>query len=123
WCDDAWVTTAALAQRTHRLKFLVAFRPGLMSPTLAAQMAASHQFHTGGRLLLNVVTGGDDAEQHAYGDWLDKDDRYRRAGEFLDVVRGLWDGDVVDREGEHIRVEGAALGRQPDPTPAIYFAG
>src|SRR5690606_9274724 len=33
------------------------------------------------------------------------------------------DGDVVDREGEHIRVEGAALGRQPDPTPAIYFAG
>ena len=102
WCDDAWVTTAALAQHTRRLKFLVAFRPGLMSPTLAAQMAASYQFHTGGRLLLNVVTGGDSREQHAYGDWLGKDDRYVRCGEFLDIVRDLWADRTVDHEGEHL---------------------
>jgi alkanesulfonate monooxygenase len=123
WCDDAWVTTAALAQRTERLKFLVAFRPGVTSPTLAAQMAASYQFHTNGRLLLNVVTGGDSAEQHSYGDWLDKNGRYERCGEFLDVVRGLWSGEVVDYEGTHIHVEGGALGRQPDPVPDVYFAG
>ncbi len=123
WCDDAWVTTAALAERTERLKFLVAFRPGLTSPTLAAQMAATYQFHTGGRLLLNVVTGGDTAEQHAFGDWLEKDARYQRSGEFLDIVRALWAGDTVDYEGEHLRVEHAALGRQPDPVPPIYFAG
>lgn len=123
WCDDAWVTTAALAQRTERLKFLVAFRPGAMSPTLSAQMAASYQFHTGGRLLLNVVTGGDSAEQHAYGDWLGKDERYERCGEFLDIVRGLWAGERVDLEGTHLHVEGASLGRLPDPVPAVYFAG
>lgn len=123
WCDDAWVTTVALAQRTRRLKFLVAFRPGVTSPTLAAQMAASYQFHTGGRLLLNVVTGGDSAEQHSYGDWLDKDDRYVRCGEFLDVVRRLWGGGVVHYQGTHIHVEGGALGRRPDPVPPIYFAG
>ncbi len=123
WCDDAWVTTVALAQRTRRLKFLVAFRPGVTSPTLAAQMSASYQFHTGGRLLLNVVTGGDSVEQHSYGDWLSKDDRYVRCGEFLDVVRSLWAGGVVDYEGTHIRVEGGALGRRPDPVPPIYFAG
>ncbi|CAN5862166.1 LLM class flavin-dependent oxidoreductase [soil metagenome] len=123
WCDDAWVTTMALTQRTRRLKFLVAFRPGLTSPTLAAQMAATYQFHSGGRLLLNVVTGGDSAEQHAYGDWLGKDDRYHRCGEFLQVVRGLWAGETVDHHGHHLHVEHAALGRRPDPVPPIYLAG
>jgi alkanesulfonate monooxygenase len=123
WCDDAWITTAALAQRTERLKFLVAFRPGAMSPTLSAQMAATYQFHTGGRLLLNVVTGGDDAEQRAYGDWLDKEGRYRRCAEFLEIVQGLWTGGPVDFDGEHLRVAGAALGRRPEPQPEIYFGG
>jgi alkanesulfonate monooxygenase len=123
WCDDAWVTTMALSQRTERLKFLVAFRPGLQSPTLSAQMAASYQFHTGGRLLLNVVTGGDTAEQNAFGDWLDKDGRYERCEEFLDIVRGLWAGETVDYDGKHLQVARAALGRQAEPVPPIYFAG
>jgi alkanesulfonate monooxygenase len=58
WCEDAWLATAALIPHTTRLKFLVAFRPGLISPTLAAQMAATYQRLSRGRLLLNVVTGG-----------------------------------------------------------------
>ena len=66
--------------RTERLKFLVAFRPGFVSPTLAAQQAATFQRHSQGRLLLNVVTGGEAREQRAYGDFLDKDARYRRTG-------------------------------------------
>ena len=68
WCEDAWLTTAMLVARTERLKFLVAFRPGFLSPTLAAQQAATYQRHSGGRLLLNVVTGGEGAEQRTYGD-------------------------------------------------------
>lgn len=123
WCEDAWLTTAMVAQHTERLKFLVAFRPGLISPTLAAQMAATFQRQTGGRLLLNVVTGGEDKEQRAFGDFLDKDGRYRRTGEFLHVVRGLWEGRTVDLHGEHIRVEDAALARVPDPVPEVYFGG
>jgi len=59
WCEDAWLTTAALISQTKRLKFLVAFRPGFVVPTLAAQMAATYQRLSGGRLLLNVVTGGE----------------------------------------------------------------
>jgi len=59
WCEDAWILTAGLTQTTERLRFLVAFRPGLQSPTLAAQMAATYQRISGDRLLLNVVTGGD----------------------------------------------------------------
>ncbi|MFJ4983228.1 LLM class flavin-dependent oxidoreductase [Streptomyces sp. NPDC088732] len=123
WCEDAWLTTAMVSQHTERLKFLVAFRPGFVSPTLAAQMASTFQRQTGGRLLLNVVTGGESHEQRAYGDFLDKDARYRRTGEFLDIVRRLWEGKSVDLRGEHLRVENATLAQVPDPVPDVYFGG
>lgn len=123
WCEDAWLSTATLVERTERLKFLVAFRPGLVSPTLAAQMAATYQRYSAGRLLLNVVTGGESAEQRGYGDFLDKPARYRRTGEFLHVVRRLWAGERVDFHGEHVHVEGAQLARTPEPVPPIYFGG
>ncbi|MFF1354710.1 LLM class flavin-dependent oxidoreductase [Streptomyces sp. NPDC058297] len=123
WCEDAWLTTAMLSQQTERLKFLVAFRPGFVSPTLAAQMASTYQRQTGGRLLLNVVTGGESREQRAYGDFLDKDARYARTGEFLEIVRGLWAGDTVDLSGEHLQVQDARLARLPDPVPEVYFGG
>ncbi|RYU12815.1 LLM class flavin-dependent oxidoreductase [Nocardioides iriomotensis] len=123
WCEDAWLSTAMLSQVSDRLKFLVAFRPGLTSATLAAQMAATFQNMSGGRLLLNVVTGGESHEQRAYGDFLDKEQRYVRCGEFLEVVRRLWTGEEVTFEGEHVRVERAQLQQLPDPQPEIYFGG
>ncbi|WP_326807324.1 LLM class flavin-dependent oxidoreductase [Streptomyces sp. NBC_01775] len=122
-CEDAWLTTAMVSQHTERLKFLVAFRPGFISPTLGAQMAATYQRQTGGRLLLNVVTGGESGEQRAYGDFLDKDARYARTGEFLHAVRGLWRGETVDLDGEHLQIEGARLARPPEPVPDVYFGG
>lgn len=123
WCEDAWLSTAMLAPLSERLKFLVAFRPGLTSPTLAAQMAATFQNLSGGRLLLNVVTGGEGAEQRAYGDFVDKDGRYRRCDEFLEIVTRLWTGERVTFEGEFLQVEDAALQQIPDPIPEIYFGG
>jgi alkanesulfonate monooxygenase len=123
WCEDAWLATAMLAGVTERLKFLVAFRPGQVSATLSAQMASTFQRLSGGRLLLNVVTGGESAEQRAYGDFLDKDQRYERTGEFLDIVTRLWRGETVTAEGKHLRVEGARLARLPEPVPDVYFGG
>ncbi|AEF42350.1 LLM class flavin-dependent oxidoreductase [Hoyosella subflava] len=124
WCEDAWLTTAMLVEATEHLKFLVAFRPGLISPTLAAQMATTFQRHSGGRLYLNVVTGGEDHEQRAYGDFLDKTARYERCGEFLDVVRKLWQvPQPFSFRGHHISVTDAALGRRPAPVPPVFFGG
>ncbi|GFG73364.1 LLM class flavin-dependent oxidoreductase [Mycobacterium botniense] len=124
WCEDAWLTTAMLVETTETLKFLVAFRPGFISPTLAAQMAGTFQRHSGGRLLLNVVTGGETHEQRAYGDFLDKQSRYARTAEFLHVVRQLWTSpEPVTFAGEHIRVEDAVLNNPPDPLPPIFFGG
>jgi alkanesulfonate monooxygenase len=123
WCEDAWLATAMLAGVTERLKFLVAFRPGQVSPTLSAQMASTFQRLSGGRLLLNVVTGGESAEQRAYGDFLDKEQRYERTAEFLDIVTRLWRGETVTAAGRHLRIEGARLARLPEPVPDIYFGG
>jgi alkanesulfonate monooxygenase len=123
WCEDAFVTAALLARETTSLAFLVAFRPGLVSPTLSAQMAATFARHAPGRILLNVVVGGEAHEQRAFGDHLDKEARYQRCDEFLDVVRRLWAGETVSLAGEHIRVEEAALPTLPDPVPPLYFGG
>jgi alkanesulfonate monooxygenase len=123
WCEDAWLSTAMISQVSDRLKFLVAFRPGLTAPFLSAQMAGTFQNLTGGRLLLNVVTGGESREQRMFGDFLDKDARYARCDEFLEIVRRLWTGESVTFEGEHYRVEDAVLGQIPDPLPQIYFGG
>ncbi len=122
WCADAWIVTAALSQLTTRLRFLVAFRPGFVAPTLAAQQAATFQRVTGNRLLLNIVTGGEEAEQRRFGDYLDKDARYARTDEFLEIVRGAWTGRPFDFEGEHLSVDGALV-VDPPPPPGIYFGG
>ena len=123
WCEDAFITAALLARETTSLAFLVAFRPGLVSPTLSAQMAATFARHAPGRILLNVVVGGEAHEQRAFGDHLDKDGRYQRCDEFLEVVRRLWHGETVSLNGEHIRVDEASLATLPNPVPPLYFGG
>ncbi len=72
-------------------------------------MAITYQRISGGRLLLNVVTGGDDAEQRRFGDDLDKTARDRRAGEFITVFRQLWSGEPVTFHGDHLFVEDARI--------------
>ncbi|WP_116953657.1 LLM class flavin-dependent oxidoreductase [Jiangella endophytica] len=124
WCEDAWIATAALTQVTKTLKFLVAFRPGLISPTLAAHQAATFQRVSGGRLLLNVVTGGDSAEQRRFGDHLDHDQRYARTAEFLAVLRGVSGAaEPFDFDGEHYRIEQASIPFAPWNPPPVFFGG
>ena len=123
WCEDAWLTAAALLAETERLKFLVAFRPGLVPPTLAAQQTATLQRFSEGRVLLNIVSGGDDVEQRRFGDWLGHDERYARTAEFLHVVNSVWRQESVNFKGDYYTVEDARVSAPPDPLPAIYFGG
>ena len=123
WCEDAWLTAATLLGETERLKFLVAFRPGLTPPTLAAQQTATLQRFSGGRVLLNVVSGGDDVEQRRFGDWLDHDERYGRTEEFLQIVNAVWREESVDFTGRHYTVKDARVSAPPNPLPQIYFGG
>jgi alkanesulfonate monooxygenase len=123
WCEDPWIATAALIGATERLRFIVAVRPSSMTPTAVAQLAATFQRMSGGRLRLNVVTGGDREDLHRFGDWLEHDDRYARTEEFLTVLRGAWSGRPFDFHGAHYRVAGATVAEAPDPVPAVYFGG
>ncbi|MYS07600.1 LLM class flavin-dependent oxidoreductase [Streptomyces sp. SID6041] len=123
-CADPWILTAALAQHTTRIGFPVAFRAGFASPTLLAQQADAFRRFAGGRLALNVVTGGDPTEQRAYGAWLEHDARYSRTEEVMTVLRTLLAGKTADHHGTHVRIAGARL-TDPDlrhPVP-LYFGG
>jgi alkanesulfonate monooxygenase len=124
-CEDAWVVASSLIPATRRLRFLVAIRPGIISPTAGARMAATFDRLSGGRLLINVVTGGDPAEATADGVFLSHDERYVVTDEFLDIWRRVIAGEVVDYEGRHLRVQGAKLLYPPiqTPHPPLYFGG
>jgi alkanesulfonate monooxygenase len=121
-CEDAWVVASALIPETERLKFLVALRPGLITPTLLAQMSSTFQRLSGNRLLLNVVVGGDPSEQLRFGDRVQKDDRYARAAEFLQVFRESFTASGSDFTGDYYDVEDART-RRPAPVPEIYLGG
>ena len=122
-CEDAWLATASLIPLTERLKFLVAFRPALLTPTLAAQMASTFQRLSGGRLLVNIVTGAEPTELARFGIWEDKETRYERTGEFLEVMRGAWADEPFDHTGAFFDVKGATTRQPPTPVPPIYFGG
>ena len=124
-CLDPWVTAASLAPITQRIKLLVALRTSLGAPVSTARQAATLDQALGGRLLLNVVPGGDAAELAADGIFLDHDARYAHAAEFLTIWRRLLSGETVDFAGEHFKVEQARNYFPPvqKPYPPLYFGG
>lgn len=124
-CNDPWVTASALAAVTQKLKFLIAVRPGIMNPTVAARMTATLDQISNGRLLINVVAGGDPVELAADGVFASHDERYEITDEFLNIWRNLLAGETVNYEGNHLKIEGGEIlfpGVQK-PHPPIYFGG
>ena len=125
-CEDAWVTAAALFPETRRMRFLVAVRPGLISPTLAARMTTTFDRLSNGRLLINMVTSGDPVELAGDGVFLEHDQRYEITDEFLQIWRALVSGTgEVNFAGKHLQVRGAKnlfRGVQ-QPYPALYIGG
>jgi alkanesulfonate monooxygenase len=125
-CEDAWVTASFLAANTKRMRFLVAVRPGLVSPTLAARMAATFDRLSKGRILINVVTGGDPVELAGDGLFVDHDTRYKITDEFLTIWRSVLANEgEVNFEGEQLQVRGAKIlfPAVQNPYPALYFGG
>lgn len=124
-CEDSWVIASAVAPSTKNLRFIVAVRPGLLSPAVAARMTATLDRITDGRLIINVVTGGDPVENKGDGIFLPHDERYVVTREFLDVYKQLLAGERVDYEGRHIKIEDGHLLFPPlqKPHPPLYFGG
>jgi alkanesulfonate monooxygenase len=128
-CEDAWVVASSLIGETRRLQFLVAIRPGIVSPGASARMAATFDRLSSGRLLVNVVTGGDPAELEGDGLFADHPMRYAITAEFLTIWRRILEsshaGAAVNFEGRHLRARNARLMFPPlqAPHPPVYFGG
>ncbi len=131
-CEDAWVVAATLASVTQNMRFLVAIRPGLMSPGVAARMAATFDRLSNGRLLINVVTGGDPVELAGDGLHLAHDDRYELTDEFLTVWRAITSlsfanaaGEETNFSGKYLNIQGGKLLFPPvqTPYPPLWFGG
>lgn len=124
-CEDSWVVASALAPLTEKLRFLIAVRPGLLSPTLAARMTATLDRISNGRVLINVVTGGDPTENKGDGIHLSHEDRYSVTEEFLEIYKKVLAGDTVDYKGKHFEIEDGRLLFSPvqKPHPPLYFGG
>jgi len=145
-CIDSWIVGSTIAAHTRVLKPLVAMRPGLIAPVLAARMAASLDQVTGGRALINIVSGGSPGDLIATGDPLahDHDARYERTREFLQLVKSVWTNSheqpsrflasnqttrqgkqPVHYSGRYFELRGGASLPAPvqHPHPPLYFGG
>ncbi len=124
-CEDSWVIASAIAPWTRNLRFLVAVRPGLLSPTLAARMTATLDRISDGRLLINVVTGGNPAENAGDGLLADHAERYEITDEFLSIYRDLLRGETVTRKTRHFDIRNGHLTFRPRQKngPEIFFGG
>ncbi|MEI5677088.1 MULTISPECIES: FMNH2-dependent alkanesulfonate monooxygenase [unclassified Mesorhizobium] len=124
-CEDSWVIASALVPLTERLRFLVAVRPGLQSPTLAARMTSTLDRISNGRLLINVVTGGDPLENKGDGIFLSHAERYEVTQEFLHIYKRVLSGETVEHRGKHFHIEDGRLLFPPlqQPYPPLYFGG
>jgi alkanesulfonate monooxygenase len=125
---DPFVVSCALGLAAKKLKFIAAYRSGLMQPTTFVQQLNTLSTLVQGRVSLNVVAGSSKAEQHGYGDFLAHDERYARAEEFLAVCHSFWraNGDV-NFDGKYYRVDQGKLHTPflaPDRTaPEVYVSG
>ncbi|MEH2324742.1 MAG: FMNH2-dependent alkanesulfonate monooxygenase [Nostoc sp.] len=124
-CEDAWIVASTLVSLTRQMRFLVAIRPGLVSPGVAARMAATFDRLSGGRLLINVVTGGDPVELAGDGLHLDHDQRYELTDEFLTVWRAIASGEQANYQGDYLNIQDGKLLFPPvqKPYPPLWFGG
>jgi len=128
-CEDPWTVASSLIDATRRLKFLVALRPGLITPSQYARIAATFDRLSGGRLLINLVTGGDANELAGGGQFLPHAERYAEATEFMTIWREIMarshTGEALDFDGKYLKVQGARLLYPPlqRPYPPLFFGG
>ena len=121
---ETWTMVTALAAVTSRIRFLVAVRPGFISTGLFAQMAATMDQISDGRLDLNVVPGGIQGDLERLGEQMDHDQRYERGEEFIAALRALWaKPEPVTFAGATVRLNGAVVSPGPVNRPGAVGVG
>jgi FMNH2-dependent dimethyl sulfone monooxygenase len=121
---DAWVVSSACVAGTRRIRVITAVQPGFKAPGVVAKMGATLSQFRPGAFGLSLLAGWWQLEVENYADvWLPHAERYARAAEFLDVVRGFWTAPTFDYEGKYYSARNAVLEPKPDPVPPVIVAG
>jgi alkanesulfonate monooxygenase len=122
---DAWTLGMACIGATQRMEILIAHRPGFINPGVFAQMCATADDYSGGRLALNIVTAGAPGDMEQFGDIMDHDARYRRASEFVGISKSLWTQTITNFDGEFYRMIDARMATKPvrPGGPPFFLAG
>ncbi|QQS11198.1 MAG: LLM class flavin-dependent oxidoreductase [Rhodospirillales bacterium] len=123
---EGFLVAQHAAAHTERLGFLIAHRPGFVAPTLAARKIATFDHLAGGRVAIHIIAGASEPEQWGDGDFAPKEERYRRAAEYIEVMKLAWTAPRrFDFEGEFYRVKGARSDVRPlqTPHPPLFFGG
>lgn len=123
---DGWSVATHAAAHTNQLGYLIAHRPGFVSPTLAARKAATFDQLSRGRFALHIIAGASDHDQRRDGDFMTKADRYERAGEYVDVMRKTWTAaEPFDVDTKHFRMKDVRSDVRPlqQPSPPVFFGG
>jgi alkanesulfonate monooxygenase len=123
---EGFLVALHAAEQTKRLGYLIAHRPGFVAPTLMARKVATFDHLTGGRIALHIITGKTDDEQEGDGDFTPKAERYRRAAEYLELMKLAWSNErPFDFSGKFYQVRGAHSDVRPlqKPNPLLFFGG
>ncbi len=128
-CEDPFVVASSLIGFTQNLKFLVALRPGLLQPALAARISSTLDRFSNGRVAFNLVAGGDKDELEGDGLFQDSDERYEAATEFIDlwkdILKASYEKELVNFDGKHYKTRNSKLLYPPiqRPHPPLFFGG
>jgi alkanesulfonate monooxygenase len=123
---DPAAVAAFIAGQTERINLVLAHRPNVSAPTYAAKTFATLDHISGGRFEVHFITGGSTADQAAEGDYLDKDSRYQRTREYIQIVKQAWTAtEPFDYDGQHYQLKNFRADITPvqQPRPRISFGG
>lgn len=121
---DGFLVGAHTAAVTERLGLLLAHRPGFVAPTLAARKLATLDHLSGGRTAVHIIAGGNAADQARDGDHVHHDARYRRAAEYVEVLRATWSATTpFDHRGEFYDIRGSLSHIKPSAGDRIPVYG
>ena len=124
---ECFTWAAAMAALTKNPAVFATSHVPTMHPVMAAKQAGTIDHVSGGRFVLNVVTGWYRPEIEMFGaPLLEHDTRYDMAAEWIEIIKRLWTSeDEFDFDGKFYNVKGAIMAPKPiqKPHPAIMAAG
>lgn len=121
---QAWVTMAAIGQRTKH----VWIGPAVTCPTfrynpaVVAEGFASLNLLTPGRIFLGIGSGEAINEEAATGSWPQWDERSERFIEAAEIIRKMWSGQVLAHKGRYYSVNAKLYDPPASPIPLLMAA-